>query len=180
MERREFIPFLGSKGSGKSSLIKALFPQLEVDYSEPRFYRDYFVGEGRYVRELSGSEETIRFLLPAMSKWRVSKAVVVLDLSKKESLSWAVGTMPLLGWEYLLVGNKADLPELEVKVEDVRSLAERRGAKLFVVSALTGEGTEVLRRVLVGEIPLEEVPKPPAPPRVERVPAVAILSLIHI
>jgi len=163
MERREITPFLGLKGSGKSSLISALFPDLEVNFEEPEYYRDYMVGEWHYIREVSGKEETIRLLLPATSKWRVERAVMVFDLSRKESFSWAIGTMPLLGWRFLLVGNKSDLPERMISLSEASSLAEREGAKLFIVSALTGDGVEELKRALMGEIPLEEVSVPPTP-----------------
>ncbi len=163
MERRKFIPFFGIKGSGKSSLIAALFPSLEVSYKEPEFYKDYMIEEEFYIREVSGKEETIRIILPAMSKWKVERAVMVFDFSKKESLSWVIGTIPLLKWKFLLVGNKADLPEREVSLEEASSLAEREGTRLFIVSALTGDGVEGLRKVLMGEAPLEEIPAPPVP-----------------
>jgi len=163
MERREITPFLGLKGSGKSSLISALFPDLEVNFEEPEYYRDYMVGEWHYIREVSGKDETIRLLLPATSKWRVERAVMVFDLSRKESFSWAMRTMPLLGWRFLLVGNKSDLPERMISLSEASSLAEREGAKLFIVSALTGDGVEELKRALMGEIPLEEVSVPPTP-----------------
>jgi DNA-binding CsgD family transcriptional regulator len=163
MERREITPFLGLKGSGKSSLIAALFPDLEVNFKEPEYYRDYMISEWHYIREVSGKEETVRLLLPATSKWRVEKAVVVFDLSRRESLSWAMGTMSLLEWRFLLVGNKSDLPEREISLSEASSLAERRGARLFIVSALTGDGVEGLKRALIGEIPPEEVRVPPTP-----------------
>lgn len=160
MKRREITPFLGLRGSGKSSIISALFPELEVNFEEPEYYRDYVVGEWGYIREVSGKEETIRLLLPATSKWKVERAVMIFDLSRRESFSWAMVTMPLLGWKFLLVGNKSDLPDRMVSLSEASSLAEREGTKLFIVSALTGYGVEELKRALMGEIPLEEVPTP--------------------
>ncbi len=166
MERREILPFFGTDGVGKSSLISALFPSLQVDYKEPDYYKDYVVEERLYIREMSGKDETISILIPAMSKWRVDKAVAVFDLTKKESLAWIDRIMDLINWNFVLVANKADLQEKEVSLEEVSSYARNKGIKLFVVSASTGEGIDELRRALLGEapvesvVPLEELTKP--------------------
>jgi len=157
MKRREIVPFFGMKGSGKSSLIAALFPGLQVDYKEPEYYKDYMVENRLYIREMSGKDETIRILLPAMSKWRVGRAIAVFDFSKKESLFWIDRIMPLVNWNFLLIGNKSDISEKEVSLEEASSLAESRGTKLFIVSTLTGEGIEELKRELLGEAPVESV-----------------------
>ena len=144
-------------GVGKSSLISALFPGLKVDYKEPEYYKDYIVEERLYVREMSGKDETISILIPAMARWRVERAVAVFDLSNRRSLDWMDRIIGLMKWEFLLVANKVDIDKKEVSPEEASLFAKERGVELFVVSALTGEGIEGLKRVLIGEIPVEKV-----------------------
>ncbi|GEM_PF-1331840 len=154
--RRELIVFAGDKGVGKTTLIKALFPKVEVDYSEPSFFRDYEVGGGVYAREVRGDPSVIEVLTHSVKAWRIRTALLVFDLSNRSSV-FNLGRWHSLiptGVKTVLVGNKADLAERNISDEEVDTISRRIGARYFIVSAKTGKGVDELARELA--IPVEK------------------------
>ena len=71
--RREFIVFVGPKGSGKSSLMKALVPNLNVNFEEARYYRDYKVDDNLYFREVGGKMDAIDIVRLTLSLIHISE-----------------------------------------------------------------------------------------------------------
>ena len=149
ISRRKLIIFVGDKGVGKSSLIKALFPEVEVDYSEPRFFRDYEVGENLYAREVRGEPEIVDILVHSAKMWGIEKALLIFDLSNSDTLSnmnkWYSLIPP--GVDILLIGNKSDL-ERRISEEELNILSRSFNTEILIVSAKTGEGLRGLAEKL--------------------------------
>jgi GTP-binding protein len=70
----------------------------------------------------------------------------------------------LLAKPRLIVLGKADLPDTEAAVEDVRALAEREGAPFFVVSAVRGDGLDRLIYALQEIVDRGRAQPPPETP----------------
>lgn len=149
ISRRKLIIFVGDKGVGKSSLIKALFPEVEVDYSEPHFFRDYEVGEDLYAREVRGEPEIVDILVHSAKMWGIEKALLIFDLSNSDTLSnmdkWYSLIPP--GVDILLIGNKSDL-ERRISEEELNILSRSFNTEILIVSAKTGEGLRGLAEKL--------------------------------
>ncbi len=138
--------FIGPKGSGKSSLMKALIPSLNVDFEEARYYRDYKVGDNLYFREVEGKMDAIDIVRLTFPRWNVKALVVVADSSRPDTVSKAYGMVITLGRteNIAFVLNKTDL-----ETEEARQLAvevsSKLGATLFEVSCKDGAGIGKLR-----------------------------------
>ncbi len=166
ISRRKLFVFVGDKGVGKSSLIKALFPEVEVDYSEPRFFRDYKVEENLYAREIRGEPEIVDVLVHSAKMWRIEKAFLIFDLSNPDTLSNVNKWYSLIppGVDILLIGNKSDL-ERKVSEEELNILSRSFNTEILVVSAKTGDGIKELTEKLA--IPVKREVREEAVKRVE-------------
>ena len=78
------ISFFGARRSGKSTLIKSIFPMLEVDFDEAVPLRNY-VYRDIVVREFSGKRTDLEFL-KLKEDWKIDIAVLVLDPKNPDSL----------------------------------------------------------------------------------------------
>jgi len=178
MSLYKLIVFTGSKGSGKSSLIKALFPELDVRFDEPPYYRDYMLAGGLAVREIAGRKDTLEIITTVASRWNISVGLLVADsLRPIESIAEPLFLAVIGGAERkTLVANKIDEPQS--RVQDLEKLASERGLEFFAVSSRTGEGVEDLKTwILTGERRVKPKPlqptilRPPYP--VDLIPVVA-------
>ena len=144
--RREFIVFVGPKGSGKSSLMKALVPNLNVKFEEARYYRDYKVDDNLYFREVGGKMDAIDIVRLTFPRWNVKALVVVADSSRPDTVSEAYGIVTALGitGNIAFVLNKADLGAEEARQLAVE-VSSRLRATLFEVSCKDGAGIGKLR-----------------------------------
>ncbi|RLE66775.1 MAG: hypothetical protein DRJ38_00900 [Thermoprotei archaeon] len=153
ISRRKFIIFVGDKGVGKSSLIETLFPGVKVDYSEPRFFRDYKIREDLYVREIRGDPSIVDVLVHGIKMWKIEKALLIFDLSNPDTISNMNKWYSLIpfGVKILLIGNKSDL-ERRISDEDLNDLSRSLNTKILIVSAKTGNGLiELMEELKVRE-----------------------------
>ncbi len=159
--RDPLIVFLGPKDSGKSSLIKAVFPELDVIESEPTYFRNYRY-ESFTIREVSGRMEVVDFLRSASVLWDIDTAIIVADASNLDSLREAYRMSPLVAnsRRKALVLNKID-QAAEGAVKEGRKYAERLGCEYFPASCRTGEGISSLSSWIRGV----KVVAPPKPRR---------------
>lgn len=164
MERYILIIFVGPKGAGKSSLIKSLYPDLDVAFEEPAYYRDYKVGERMYIREVAGRREAVEFLQPMKRLWRPEAGIIVIDGSKPD--------LPTVGRKLLslvsgsrrmaLVLNKRDMAPEET-LRRAEKEARTIGAAFFSTSCVTGSGVNELKSWI--ESPMVSAGLPRAPRR---------------
>lgn len=149
MSLYKLVVFTGPKGSGKSSLIKALFPELSVRFDEPAYYRDYLASGGLAVREVASRAEALELVLTALARWRISVGVLVVDASKP--IEGAVDPRFLMiidrAERRCVVASKVDASE--TYVSEVRKLAQERGLELFAASPKTGAGIEDLKSWII-------------------------------
>lgn len=144
---------VGAKGSGKTTLIKALFPGLEADFSEKKPYRLYELPGGLYVAEVCGSPDSLGSLLLSKPAWRLRAGLVLVDgasgvRADGRALALAAGA-PLRA----IVLTKADVSPPE-RIEEARALAARVGFEFFAVSATKNVGIDKLRGWLAGTVPV--------------------------
>jgi len=158
---QEVFLIVGAKGSGKTTLIKALFPGLEVDFSEKKPYRLYELPGGLHVAEVCGSPDSLGSLILSKPAWRLRAGLVLVDgatgvRADGRALALAAGA-PLRA----IVLTKADVSPPE-HIEEARTLAARVGFEFFAVSTTKNLGIEKLRGWLAGTIPAV---KPAAQPQ---------------
>lgn len=160
---RKVILIAGPKGSGKSTLIKALFPELPVRFTEPFLYRVCKISEDFCVVEVQAKDEALRVLLAA-PPWRISVGIMLVDAAQWAPVNQLMLKLVALAPARALVLNKADQATSDM-VREVQREAERLGMEFFLVSAVTGQGLEELRKwIETGERPRAELPAPTTPP----------------
>lgn len=167
----------GPKGSGKSTLIKALFPELPVRFTEPPIYRVYEAGREVKVVEVPGRADAVRLLLAA-PPWKISVGLLLVDGSQQPKADPNLLPLVLAAPQKALVLAKLDLASLE-NVERARAEAHRLDLDFFAVSAATGQGIpELLEWIMTGARPKpSEAPPPKAE---ERVPALPVVDVVPV
>jgi len=155
----------GPKGSGKSTLIKALFPELPVRFTEPAIYRVYEAGQGVKVVEVPGRADVVRLLLAA-PPWKVSVGLLLADGSQQPRADPELLPLVLAAPQRALVLTKLDLASPEA-IERARAEAQKVDLDFFTVSATTGQGVpELLQWIMTGARPKPlEAPQPEAEER---------------
>lgn len=168
----------GPKGSGKSTLIKVLYPELPVRFTEPYIYRVYEVQKGLKVVEVQDKEEALRVLLAA-PPWRISVGIMLVEAAQQVRANPLMVNLIATAQAKALVLSKADKASSE-SVLEARREAERLRLEFFSVSSVTGQGVEELRRwVETGERPEAAPPQPAAAPTA-RPPPVQPLILVDV
>jgi energy-coupling factor transporter ATP-binding protein EcfA2 len=149
---QEVVLVVGAKGSGKSTLIKALFPELAVEPGEARPYRLYELGGGLHVAEVCGSPDALGALLLSKPAWKLLAALVLVDGAAEPRVDGRALALASGAPARALVLTKADAAPPE-RVEEAKALAARVGFEFFAVSAAKGIGVGELRRWLAGALP---------------------------
>jgi len=149
---QEVVLVVGAKGSGKSTLIKALFPELAVEPGEARPYRLYELGGGLHVAEVCGSPDALGALLLSKPAWKLLAALVLVDGAAEPRVDGRALALASGAPARALVLTKADAAPPE-RVEETKALAARVGFEFFAVSAAKGIGVGELRRWLAGALP---------------------------
>jgi len=149
----------GPKGSGKSTLIKALFPELPVRFTEPPIYRIYEASQAMRVVEVPGRADAVRLLLAA-PPWKVSVGLLLVDGSQQPRADLDLLPLVLAAPQRALVLTKLDLASSE-SVKLARAEAQKIDLDFFAVSAVTGQGIPEL----LGWITTGAKPKPPEAPQ---------------
>jgi len=149
---QEVVLVVGAKGSGKSTLIKALFPELAVEPGEARPYRLYELGGGLHVAEVCGSPDALGALLLSRPAWKLLAALVLVDGAAEPRVDGRALALASGAPARALVLTKADAAPPEL-VEETKALAARVGFEFFAVSAAKGIGVGELRRWLAGALP---------------------------
>ena len=149
---QEVVLVVGAKGSGKSTLIKALFPELAVEPGEARPYRLYELGGGLHVAEVCGSPNALGALLLSRPAWKLLAALVLVDGAAEPRVDGRALALASGAPARALVLTKADAAPPEL-VEETKALAARVGFEFFAVSAAKGIGVGELRRWLAGALP---------------------------
>lgn len=152
MALQEVVLVVGAKGSGKSTLIKALFPELAVEPGEARPYRLYELGGGLHVAEVCGSPDALGALLLSKPAWKLLAALVLVDGAAEPRVDGRALALASGAPARALVLTKADAAPPE-RVEEAKALAARVGFEFFAVSAAKGIGVGELRRWLAGALP---------------------------
>ncbi|ABL78599.1 GTPase domain-containing protein [Thermofilum pendens] len=163
MSLYKLVVFAGAKGSGKSSLIKALFPELDVRFDEPSYYRDYPLSGGVVVREVAGRHESLDVVSTIAGRWRISVGVLVADASQPFQRALEPKALVVVenAERKCLVAAKADSPYGDT-VARLKGFAGERGFEFFAASVKDPGSIEELRLwVLEGRRP--EVRKPEQP-----------------
>ncbi|MEM4411372.1 MAG: hypothetical protein QXO66_00825 [Thermofilum sp.] len=160
---QKVIVVAGPKGAGKSTLIKALFPELPVRFAEPFLYRVYETSKGCRIVEVQAKDEALRVLLAA-PPWRISVGIALVDATQQVAVNPLVVSLFAEAPAKALVLNKADQAPPE-RVREAQREAERLGMEFFALSAASGQGVEELRAwIQTGERPRAAPPAPaPAP-----------------
>lgn len=142
------IVVTGCQGSGKSSLIKALFPSLEVDFSEVESFRLYELHESLSVAEVSGKPDALSALLLSELPWRLEAGIALVDGARMLRVDGRALALAAKAPRKSLVLTKADAAPRQLSGE-VRRLASRFGFEFFEVSATRGLGVRELRAWLL-------------------------------
>lgn len=167
----------GPKGSGKSTLIKALFPELPVRFTEPPIYRVYEAGQGVKVVEVPGRADVVRLLLAA-PPWKVSVGLLLADGSQQPRADPELLPLVLAAPQKALVLTKLDLASPEA-IERARAEAQKVDLDFFTVSATTGQGVpELLQWIMTGARP--KPPETPQPKVEERRAPVLLADVVPV
>ena len=167
----------GPKGSGKSTLIKALFPELPVRFTEPPIYRVYEAGQGVKVVEVPGRADVARLLLAA-PPWKVSVGLLLADGSQQPRADPELLPLVLAAPQRALVLTKFDLASPET-IERARAEAQKVDLSFFAVSATTGQGVpELLQWIMTGARP--KPPEAPQPKVEERRAPVLLADVVPV
>ncbi len=126
------ISFFGARDSGKSSLIKALFPEIKVDFEEPILVRNYFY-KHHVIREFSGKRPDLEFL-KIKSSWKIDIAVLLLDPTNKDSLSVlkSIENIWSKAWTKIVVVTKSK-SATEDFLRTAKKFSEENGGTLYIV-----------------------------------------------
>jgi len=143
------IVVTGSRGSGKSTLIKALFPELDVDFSEVKLYRVYELASGLQVAEICGKPEALSELVLSRPSWQLYAGIVVVDGAHPPRVDGRALALVAGAPRRALVMSKADVAS-RGRAREVETLARRFKFEFFPVSAVKGEGVEELKAWLLG------------------------------
>lgn len=165
MSLYKLIVFTGPKGAGKSSLIKSLFPELDVRFEEPSYYRDYMLTGGLAVREVAGRRDAIEVIMAAIAKWNINVGLLVVDSSRPLEGVAEPRFLAVIerAEKKALVANKVD--EQGSQVAELEKFALEKGLEFFGVSTKTGLGIEELKKwIITGEKIVKTMPKPVPPP----------------
>jgi energy-coupling factor transporter ATP-binding protein EcfA2 len=167
----------GPKGSGKSTLIKALFPELPVRFTEPPIYRVYEASQGVKVVEVPGRADVVRLLLAA-PPWKVSVGLLLADGSQQPRADPELLPLVLAAPQKALVLTKLDLASPEA-IERARAEAQKVDLDFFTVSATTGQGVpELLQWIMTGARP--KPPETPQPKVEERRAPVLLVDVVPV
>jgi energy-coupling factor transporter ATP-binding protein EcfA2 len=167
----------GPKGSGKSTLIKALFPELPVRFTEPPIYRVYEASQGVKVVEVPGRADVARLLLAA-PPWKVSVGLLLADGSQQPRADPELLPLVLAAPQKALVLTKLDLASPEA-IERARAEAQKVDLDFFTVSATTGQGVpELLQWIMTGARP--KPPEAPQPKVEERRAPVLLVDVVPV
>ena len=157
------IVVAGPPGSGKSTLIKALFPELDVDLSEPSPYRLYELPEGRFLAEVCTKPTVLSGLLLRRPSWRLEAGLLLVDGTREPRVDGRALAFIAEAPRRAIVLTKADEAPLE-RVGQVRQLASRFRLEFFAVAAARGVGVDELRSWLFGAQPPSREAGAKAPP----------------
>lgn len=158
---QEVVLVVGAKGSGKSTLIKALFPELAVEAGEARPYRLYELGGGLHVAEVCGSPDALGALLLSRLAWKPLASLVLVDGAADLRVDGRALALASGAPSRALVLTKVDAAPPE-RVEAAKALAARVGFQFFAVSAAKGVGVEELRKWLERALPAALAARPPS------------------
>lgn len=164
------VSFFGARNSGKSSLIKSLFPEIDVNFEEPILVRNYLYNNN-VIREFSGKTTDLDFI-KIKSGWEIDVAVLLLDPTSNDSMQVlkSVENIWSIAPTKVFVVTKAK-SATEDFLRKARSFAEEHGGTLFVVdledSASLRDLKDFLRDLLGKE--MAEKPAQPMPEKAEKV-----------
>jgi len=141
---RRAILVVGPPGSGKSTLIRSLFPGIPPP-SQLGPLQVYEVAEGLCVAEARAPSDAVLLAGPG---WRLEACVVLIDGGSAQADLRALA-LAAAAPRRALVLSKADVATDRARGE-ARALASRFRLELFEVSALRGTGVGELRSWLLG------------------------------
>lgn len=154
------ISFFGARDSGKSSLIKALFPEIKVDFEEPIPVRNYFY-KHNVIREFSGKRPDLEFL-KIKSSWKIDVAVLLLDPTNKDSLSVlkSIESIWSKAWTKIVVVTKSK-SATEDFLRMAKVFSEENGGTLYIIDLEDPNSLEELKNFFK-KLLKEEIEEPPA------------------
>ncbi len=163
---------VGPPGSGKSTLIRALLPGVEVDPSEARPYRLY-EAHGLRVVEVCGKPEALGMMVIRRPPWELAAGLLLVDGTREQRVDGRAVALVAQAPRRALVLTKLDAAD-PGRVEAAKGLAGRLNFEFFAVSALKGLGMDELKRWLLGAAGVPAAPPTPAPlPAVDVIPVPA-------
>lgn len=172
--QQKAVIITGAKGSGKSTLIKTLFPHLDVDFSEVAPYKAYDLSEELVVAEVCCTPETLNKLLFKRFPWKLHAGLILVDGSRDLRVDGRSAALISDAPLRALVLTKAE-DAVSSRVEAAKALATRLKFEYFSVSSFQNTGIDELREwVLTGRRP------PPKPKIFESIQLVLAIDLVPV
>jgi small GTP-binding protein len=155
---------IGDASVGKTSLLNRLiehrFNELEMSTIGANYqvYTDEVDGVtmGLQIWDTAGQEK-FRALGPIYFR-KARGAVIVFDVTNEKSFEaleeWISMFLDVAGTDtkLVLIGNKCDVKEGRIAIDEAKDWAEKRGLQLFQTSARTGDGVAEPFRYLAKEL----------------------------
>ncbi|KAH0791119.1 small GTP-binding protein [Histomonas meleagridis] len=169
MELNAKVVFIGPPNSGKSSIFNRyssnVFVQDLPSSTQPAlFKKQYQCKNGKKLGVEywdTAGQERYRALSPLFYQ-KANIALIIFDLTDRDSfeqaLEWSEqacdqsSDAPL---QQILVGNKCDLDNKKISIEEMQECGEKMHAPVFQTSAKTGEGINLLFESVVELLSLD-------------------------
>ena len=160
---RHKIIFVGDAGVGKTTIISRIMDNPYNEVYEPSIGVD-FMSKNIKFREQNvklqmwdtAGQEKYKGLIPSYVR-NSSIVFLVYDISVKASFDnipkWITFIRTIENTSLVLCGNKIDLNNREVKLEEGEELARKEGIQFFEVSAKTDENIKNMFYRVVVELP---------------------------
>lgn len=160
---RHKIIFVGDAGVGKTSIIARIIDNPFSDSYEMSIGVDFCSKNIRYRGQNiklqiwdSAGQEKYKGLIPSYVR-NSAIVFIVYDVGNKESFGnipkWITFIKTIENTTLVLCGNKIDLQQREVTVEDGEELAKKEGIAFFEVSAKTNMNIKNMFYTVVADLP---------------------------
>ena len=160
---RHKIIFVGDQAVGKTSIISRIMDNPFNEIYEASIGVDFMSKNIKYKGQNvklqmwdTAGQEKYKGLIPSYIR-NSSIVFVVYDVSVKKSFdnipNWITFIKTIENTTLVLCGNKIDLSNREVKIEEGEEFAKKEGISFFEVSAKTGQNIKNMFYNVVAELP---------------------------
>ena len=160
---RHKIIFIGDAGVGKTTIISRIMDNPFSDVYEPSIGVDFMSKNLKYKGQNiklqmwdTAGQEKYKGLIPSYVR-NSSIVFLVYDISSKTSFDnipkWINFIKSIENSTLILCGNKIDLQNREVKIEEGEELAKKENMPFYEVSAKTNENIKNMFYSVVAKLP---------------------------